>query len=82
MTASEAREIAQLTNFSKYFTQYDKIIDQVKNYAKGGFFEIAYYEEILPSVKEKLLEDGFIVTKTPDGRNGFDIKISWDELPF
>lgn len=77
MTANEAREIAILTNHNNYFIQYHKIMDEIKHYAKGGFFEIAYYEQIIPSVKEKLIEDGFIVTKIPDRRNGFDLKISW-----
>lgn len=78
MKASEARNIAQSKIDNDHYNQYDKLITEIKHYAKGGFFEINVYEEILPSVSRVLAEDGYKINRTSDGRNGFDIKISWN----
>lgn len=77
MKASEARNIAQSKIDSEHYKQYDKVIDVIKRYAQGGFFEVAIFEELLPSVQKRLLDDGFKYHFKGDGRNGYDYKISW-----
>lgn len=79
MKASEAKTIAQSKKANDHFKQYEKIMSEIKHYATGGFFWITVYEEILPTVLDKLVEDGYKISQTPDGRNGIDSKISWKD---
>lgn len=79
MKAKEAKKQALNVIDGKINENYEKILQQIKHFVKGGCFEVMIYEDILPDVKEKLREDGYDVYEIPDGRNSIDHKISWEK---
>ena len=77
MNAKEARDIAENKHKTVFREQFDKILNDVKLNCKHGFFEINWYDSLNKDVEQELKKLGYTITKTPDGRNNYDIKISW-----
>lgn len=78
MKASEAKSIATNHVLSEFWKHYDKVIDEIKRFASVGKTEVFWYNVLPKNVEAHLIELGYKVTRISDGRNGEDVKISWD----
>ena len=78
MNAREARQIAFDFNTKQSEGQYNKIITAITNSAGGGEYECYFYDTIKPDVRNKLLDEGFVVDQPQSGGpNETMVKISW-----
>jgi hypothetical protein len=78
MKASEAKQTALGQQLNEFWKYCDKVMDEIKHYAGNGKTIMNYYHPLPKSVEDHLKELGYVVIKTSDGRNGFDITISWN----
>lgn len=81
MKAHEAREVAKAKKMSDHITGMEKVMDRIKHYAKGGHFDVRYFEtsvlsEVPKSVWDELESMGYKIEKT-FSRNDASVKISW-----
>ena len=77
MNAKEARQKAFEVNHERKSNQYLDILSQISDAVDDGKYQISYYSVILPDVKEKLEEDGYIVGNVVSYINETMTRISW-----
>lgn len=77
MTALEARTLAYKMRFMNSSRQYQEIKGIIEIKAKQEQFSTNYYGDLSDEVQTILESEGYKIQKTLDGRNGYDITISW-----
>ncbi len=77
MNAQEARQMAQNTTDVKASTQLSEILNQIKQQAGLGRFELWYYKRLESAVKSKLQELGYNIGPEQVDLNEILINISW-----
>lgn len=69
MLASEARELAGV----RYKEEYESIVCDIATAAKQGKFSIVVELTISDFVRDKLMNDGYVLTKTSEWKD----VVSW-----
>jgi len=77
MTAQEAREKSKRNNLVEQGSQYLEIQDLINKATTKGLYEIWYYKVLIKDVRDKLKEEGFVVSDTQFERDGPMTKIVW-----
>lgn len=78
MNAIEARELAIRNNSAEHTKHFGNVIEAITKAAHKGELKVYYYQYLPKSVQDQLEMKGYKITRTPDGRNGEDITISWE----
>jgi len=77
MNAKEAREQAFKVNMAEFNDQYNKVKNEISIAVKKGNYKTYIYEELKSSVKELLIQEGFVITPNFDQKDGITITIAW-----
>jgi hypothetical protein len=78
MNAKKAREVAEVFILERDRKQVESFEKLINYRAKHGFMDVNVHEEIFPKVVTWLTASGYVMTKSPDGRDGeVTYKIEW-----
>jgi len=77
MKASEARLIAENKHRTAFRESFDKVMQTITHTAKGGKFEVWYFENLSPEVQVALEVLGYSIKRRVDNGNMEDIIITW-----